>query len=127
LNDQPAAIRAVTDLEEDGLGFSIISYCELYEGAYYGRDPAAAIAGLRTFLQGKRLLPVTRVIAERFGVVRGSFTRHVRNQIGDMDLLTAATALELGLTLLTRNERHFGLIPGITIYRTPPEEPAEPR
>jgi predicted nucleic acid-binding protein len=52
---------------------------------------------------------------ERFAIVRGSLPRSVRHQIGDMDLLIAATALEHNLTLLTRNLRDFQHIPGLKI------------
>lgn len=45
--------------------------------------------------------------------------RGVRQQIGDMDLLIAATALRYDLTLGTRNLRDFRLIPGLTSYEQP--------
>ena len=36
LNDQATAIQTLLDLAPDGLAVSLISYGELYEGAYYG-------------------------------------------------------------------------------------------
>jgi len=68
------------------------------------------------FLADKEVLPLTTTIVERFGVVRGALTPHQRRQIGDMDLLIAATALTHGLTLLTRNISDFQLVPGLSIY-----------
>jgi predicted nucleic acid-binding protein len=53
---------------------------------------------------------------ERFGVIRGGLSPHQRRQVGDMDLLIAATALTHNLTLLTRNVADFQLVPGLTIY-----------
>ena len=53
---------------------------------------------------------------ERFGVIRGGLSLHQRRQVGDMDLLIAATALTHNLTLLTRNVADFQLVPGLTIY-----------
>jgi len=50
---------------------------------------------------------------ERFAIVRGQLSRPQRQQIGDMDLLIAATALHHDLTLLTRNTRDFRLVPGL--------------
>ena len=61
-------------------------------------------------------MPLTVPIMERFGILRGQLDRQVRQQIGDMDLLIAATALTLDLILLTRNLRDFKLIPGLTLY-----------
>jgi tRNA(fMet)-specific endonuclease VapC len=38
-----------------------------------------------------------------------------RVRIGSMDLRIAAIALANGLTVVTRNARHFGLVPGLAI------------
>jgi toxin FitB len=69
-------------------------------------DPAfaAALAGwLDTMLRlyGERVLPITVQIARRWG--------RLAAQIGnrDLDLAIAATALEEGLTVVTRNVSHF--------------------
>lgn len=35
--------------------------------------------------------------------------------IGDADILIAATALEHNLSVVTRNEKHFSRIPGLTV------------
>jgi len=59
---------------------------------------------------------------ERFAIIRGQLSRHGRRQIGDMDLLIAATAIHHELTLLTRNLRHFDMVPCLRIFR---EEQAE--
>lgn len=71
---------------------------------------------MTAFLRGKDILPLSTTIMERFAIVRGALTPHQRRQIGDMDLLIAATALTHGLTLLTRNLADFQLVPGLNIY-----------
>jgi predicted nucleic acid-binding protein len=53
---------------------------------------------------------------EQFAILRGSLPRPVRQQIGDFDLLIAATALVHDLILVTRNLRDFRLVPGLTLY-----------
>lgn len=118
LHGKTDAVRTLVRLAPDGLSVSIISYEELYEGAFYARDAAGAISGLKAFLTGKDILLITTNVAERFAILRGSVPRPVRNQIGDMDFLMAATAITHGLVLLTRNVRDFGLIPGISLYQT---------
>jgi predicted nucleic acid-binding protein len=117
LNDQQAAVDTLNALVADGLAVSILTYGELYQGAYYAYDPPAALSTLRTFLRDKDLLTVTERTVERFAVVRGQLTRPVRQQVGDLDLLIAATALEHDLTLLTRNVRDFQHIPGLKLYQ----------
>lgn len=116
LKGQPSATKTLLDLAPRGLAVSMISYGELYEGAYYARDPSSALESLHTFLRGKEILGLTRSIAERFAIVRGKLSRHLRDQIGDMDLLIAATALDHDLTLITRNLKHFQHLAEFTIY-----------
>ena len=118
LNDQEPAVRTLAALSGDGLAVSLISYGELYQGAHYGRDPQAQIEGLREFLQDKDLLALTERTMEHFAVVRGQLTRQLRQQIGDLDLLIAATALEHNLTLVSRNVRDFQHIPGLKLYQS---------
>jgi predicted nucleic acid-binding protein len=75
------------------------------------------LAGLHAFLEGKEILPLSQAVIERFAMVRGGLPRQTRQQIGDMDILIAATALEHDLTLLTRNLREFQHIPNLSLYQ----------
>lgn len=77
------------------------------------RDPAfaEALAGwldalLRVY--GDRVLPVTVPIARRWG----RLVAEIGNR--DLDLAIAATALEEGLTVVTRNISHFAAV-GVAI------------
>ncbi|MGI8858477.1 MAG: type II toxin-antitoxin system VapC family toxin [Thermomicrobiales bacterium] len=117
LNAQPHTIATLQRLEPQGLAISIITYAEVYEGILYGRDPARGQRGFRQFLRPVDVLPLTRRITHQFAAVRGSLTRNQRQQLGDMDLLIAATALQHGLTLLTNNLRDFQHVPGLVIYQ----------
>jgi tRNA(fMet)-specific endonuclease VapC len=116
LNGQEKAINTVLELAPAGLAVSIITYGELYEGAAFAHDPEPALAGLRSFLKGKAILPLTQPIMERFAQIRGSLPRPLRQQIGDLDILIAATCLEHNLTLLTRNLKGFQHIPSLKLY-----------
>jgi predicted nucleic acid-binding protein len=73
---------------------------------------------LERFLAGIELVPLSRTIVERFGVIRGSLSRQHRQQVGDLDLLIAATALTHDLTLVTRNLRDFRLVANLNLYET---------
>ena len=117
LHGRQAALRTLADLAPQGLAISLITYGELYEGAYFARDPRQAMASLRKFLRRIRRLTLTKAVMERFGVIRGGLPRVVRDQVGDMDLLIAATALHHDLTLVTRNLRHFSRVPGLKLYQ----------
>jgi tRNA(fMet)-specific endonuclease VapC len=116
-NGQETAIQTFLELAPAGLAVSIITYGELYEGAYYAQNPQPALAGLHSFLKEKEILPITQAVMERFAQVRGALPRQIRQQIGDMDILIAATCLEHDLTLLTRNRKDFRQIPNLKLYQ----------
>ena len=116
LKGRPDAVQLLTALRTDGLAVSDITYGEIYEGIYYGRDPTANERGFRQFLRRVAVLPTNRTIMRRFARLRGDL--RARGQlIGDMDLLIAATALAADLTLVTRNRRHFERIPDLRLHR----------
>jgi len=118
LHDQPVAVDALPVLTATGAAMSLIAYGELYEGASYSRDPEASLTGLKELLAIIPVLPLDIEIVERFSVLRGSLPRNHRQQIGDFDLLIAATALVHDLILVTRNIRDFKLVPGLTLYES---------
>jgi predicted nucleic acid-binding protein len=62
----------------------------------------------------ERILPVTRLIAERWGVLEGH-RQLAGRPLNVPDGQIAATALEHGLTLVTRNVKDFAGL-GVTIF-----------
>ena len=62
----------------------------------------------------KRLLPVTKAIADRWAALSAQAQRK-RTPLSNIDGLIAATALEHGLTLATRNVKDFAGL-GVTIF-----------
>lgn len=55
-------------------------------------------------------------IMKRFAIARGPLSKHLRRQIGSLDMLIAATALVHDMTLVTRNLRDFQHFPDLKIY-----------
>ncbi len=104
----------VAELAGDGLGLSIISLAELYEGVHYSRDPEASAGALARFLQIVQILPVDETVCRIFARERGRL-RAAGAPIGDFDLLIGATALRHDLTLLSNNRRHFERLEGLEI------------
>ncbi|MYA49171.1 MAG: type II toxin-antitoxin system VapC family toxin [Chloroflexi bacterium] len=109
-----AVAERVAELAADGLGLSIISLAELYEGVYYSRDPEASSGALARFLRIVQVLPIDEAMCRIFARERGRL-RAAGASIGDLDLLIGATALRHGLTLLTNNRRHFERLEGLGI------------
>src|SRR3712207_914572 len=86
LKGRPAAVQLLTTLRRDGLAISHITYGEIYEGIYYGRDRRTAEQGFRQFLRSVSVVPTTHTIMRRFAAVRGQL-RAEGQLIDDMDLL----------------------------------------
>jgi predicted nucleic acid-binding protein len=56
---------------------------------------------------GNNLLPVTQAISNRWGMLAAR-SQQQGKPLGNIDGLLAATAIEHGLTVATRNTKHFG-------------------
>ena len=98
----------IGSIAETDLYISVASIVEIDFGIERKRknDPAFAeeLAGwLDTMLRvyGERILPITVQIAKRWG----RLAAEIGNR--ELDLAIAATALEQGLTVVTRNVAHF--------------------
>jgi len=74
----------------------------------------AWVEGDLSILFSGRVLSVTRSVAERWGVLEGQ-RQLAGKPLNVPDGRIAATALEHGLTVVTRNEKDFGDL-GVTIF-----------
>ena len=104
----PRLVRWVSSQRTADLYLSVVSIGEIERGIARkrSRDPAFArvLAGwLDTVLRlyGERILAVDLTAARRWGRLSATIGH------AGADLLIAATALENGLTVVTRNFRHF--------------------
>ncbi len=116
LKGQPQAVTVLRALAAEGLAISLITYGEIYEGIYYGTNPRRHEQGFIQFLRQADVLPLNKPIMKRFARLRGQL-RQTGSIIGQADILIAATALHHGLTVVTRNIRHFERIPNLNLYQ----------
>jgi tRNA(fMet)-specific endonuclease VapC len=114
LNGNEGIIKKINSLREEGLGISIISLSEIYEGIYYSSDPLSNEKALEDFLSGVSILNINYGICKIFGKERGRLRRK-GILISDFDLLIASTCLYYDLTLLTNNVRHFERVENLKI------------
>ena len=110
------AIRKLHELvqRDEPLRVSLFIVGELYVGVAKGTRPKRKRKAVETCLQPFEIIPFERSTAEIFGSVVGKLEQQGL-PISDMDALIAATTLELGEPLVTRNPKHFQRIPGIQV------------
>lgn len=64
-------VGRILELSPDGIGLSIVSLAELYEGVFYSRDPVRNETGIDQFLDGVELIPIDDEICQIFASERG--------------------------------------------------------
>ena len=112
LNGRDDIVRRLDELQPAGLGLSVISLAELYEGIYYSTDPQGNEQDLNDFLRGVQVIGIDEDACIIFGREHGRL-RKAGQLIGDFDLLIASTSLHHGVTVLTNNRRHFERVEGL--------------
>ena len=107
-------IAWMRELDEADVFLSVITIGEIERGIRKVRDAAFAAALLRWLedllrFYGDRILPITPEIARRWGRLSVDLGHD------GADLLVAATAAAHGLTVATRNVRHFAPT-GVSVF-----------
>jgi len=96
------------------VGVSSITYCELQFGVAKSSKPEENQLALTEFLGPLDVLDFPSAAAPLFGEIRARLQR-VGTPIGNYDLLIAAHALHLGLTLITNNTKEFARVQDLRI------------
>ena len=107
-------VRRLEELLPKGVGLSVISLAELYDGLAGSKNPDADREALRLFLEAVDVVPLDDAACRVFGEERARL-REEGNLIGDMDILIGATAISSNVSLLTNNRRHFERMQGLNI------------
>ncbi len=102
--------------EEESFAVSIITVGELYSGVYRSRREDESLRAVEEFLkrEGVQIISLSTDTMRRFAKLSAQLDRDGMH-VDDFDVLIAATAVEHGLTLLTRNRKHFGRIEGLKV------------
>jgi tRNA(fMet)-specific endonuclease VapC len=103
----------VKRVQEHTVCTSIVVACELRFGAIK-KESAALAERLELILRELAVLPLEGSVDEHYGSIRAHLER-IGQPIGGNDLLIAAHARQLGLTLVTANTREFGRVPGLVL------------
>ena len=96
------------------IGISAMTYCELQFGVANSAQPEKNQVALTEFLGPLDVLDFPSDAAATYGEIR-SHLRRAGTPIGNYDLLLAAHALHLKLTLVTNNTREFERVPDLRV------------
>ena len=110
-NKEPTSSK-IEELRDEGIGISIISLAELYEGVLNSRNPESSENLLLEFTSEVSVMELDEGICRIFGELRGKL-RKKGLLIGDFDLIIASTALYYEITLCTNNRKHYDRIEGL--------------
>jgi predicted nucleic acid-binding protein len=115
LQGDPAAKAYFSALPADEkAAIGIITYIELYTGVSTSVDPPAAEQPLLAFLGLVEILELSMSVARRCAEIRADLLRRGRRiRARAFDLVIAATALDAGLILVTRNTADYQDIAGL--------------
>jgi tRNA(fMet)-specific endonuclease VapC len=108
------ALARLERLRPGDVGMSVVTYLELVYGAWKSEQVETNLARLEQF---RHLIPVQPLDAD-VGRYYGRLRSELENRgvpIGAYDLMIAAHALSLGLTLVTNNVREFARVEGLRL------------
>jgi len=103
------AEHAVSDI-----GISSVTVAELFYGVEKSARPDKNRDALDEFLAPFEIMPFDDRAAEVYGRIRAVLERK-GTPIGSMDMLIAAHALSLGVTLVTNNAKEFKRVPHLQV------------
>jgi tRNA(fMet)-specific endonuclease VapC len=110
---EPLLRRLRLHAPED-VGVSVLTEAELRFGAQKSASPERNGAAVEVFLQPFAILPFGRQSIPAYARLRVELER-AGTRIGTMDMLIAAQAATLGLTVVTNNLREFRRVPGLRV------------
>ena len=111
LDGRSERLEAHIDQHFGKLWVSSISVGELMVGSELSRDPKRDAERINVFVAGVNISDFDLACARRYGAP----IRKIGIRRKSFDRLIGVQALELGLTLVTRNERDFADVPGLKV------------
>lgn len=96
------------------MAVSAIVWHELLSGATLSARPERRLHDLAVLSRHLRILPFTAEEAGESATIRAEL-HQIRQPIGPLDLLIAATARKHRLAVVTNNTKEFQRVPGLTV------------
>jgi tRNA(fMet)-specific endonuclease VapC len=114
LRRKPWALQVLGSVPLASVAVSSLTVGEMVLGANLSDHPSRELANVEAFLRPIQVLPFGRDEAfQRAGIE--AQLRKQGNRIEAEDAMIAATALALGMILVSGNTKHFGRVKGLKI------------
>lgn len=110
---QGLVFQQIATVGEESICTSIIVACELRFGAAKSGSPRL-VQQLERILNVLPILPLEPPVEQHYAAIRTHLEK-AGTPISPNDLLIAAHALSLNLTLVTANTREFGRVPALSV------------
>jgi len=111
----PAVLERFQEYLVGDLGISSITLSELRYGVAKSNYREKNAEALDEFIMPLEIVPFGEEAALAYGDIRAGLEK-AGTPIGAMDMLIAAQALSMGVTLVTNNTREFKRVPGLSIF-----------
>lgn len=113
-NKTGPALQKLVDLENTEMYTSVFTLCELRAGAELSDNPKGELERVEKLLQFITVLYPDTAFPVLYGEAEG-ILRNNGTPIPVMDLLIGITAKAVGMPLLSKDTKHYGLIPGLVV------------
>ena len=113
-NRPETVLNKLKQHEYKDLCISVVTLAELEYGVCNSPDPDRNRMALMIFLAGITVMPFDANAAKEYGKIRFDL-KSKGHMIGANDLLIAAHARSLGLTLVTNNTKEFERVDGLKL------------
>lgn len=114
-NNRPESVlKRLMQYRPEDICISAITLAELEYGVYNSAKPEQNQLALMNFLAGITVIPFDAEACGEYGVIRADLKKR-GTPIGANDLLIAAHAKSLNLTLVTNNTREFERVEGLKL------------
>ncbi len=113
INNKPLSVRTRLNMLRFGdVGIPAIVVAELRYGIAKSQVREKNEIAVDRFLASFEIVPFDKAAALRYGDIRAELEKK-GTPIGALDMLIAAQAVSLGLTLVTNNLREYKRVPGL--------------
>ena len=113
-NDDSSLAKEIEKKAEHPMFISSLTLCELYRGAFLSINPEEEQENILNLLASTEFISLNKEACVIFGK-NNAYLSKIGKMTKEVDLMISSIAISKGLTLVTRNKKHFENIPNLKI------------